>query len=205
MFGKEGPISTSKLLIDELDMGKVNQKNFPLFYYPGKDTKLVGVSIIRDVLHLIPIKNQNVEFTLSEPLVVYTGTYNIQDITSMNSYLNKSKLRYVTVENGVSQIEPQNRIEVYEIDTNDSIVNIETATPFNRNITKKFSRIGTYNSQKVIHKVFSMPFGGFLATTETKIMYFSHDNCTTPTSSKGFIKRKTEIVEVRPPPFFGTS
>ena len=196
LFGMNNVISTSNISIAEKDYTKINTDFPPCFYFSGESHKIIGVSLFKDIIHIIPIKYHNAEFALSEPVVMIIGESLVGDIIWLNSYKTRDKLRLVTIEHWFLPINNEYQINVYELDDNNTIKKMNKETPFNRNITKKFTWISTFRSDKFIYKLASLPFGGFLAWSDTKIMYFDHKDCSTSISSQGFLRGESSIIDI---------
>lgn len=192
-FGKGTETFTSKAVLEAADYPQLNNVAPPCFYYPGESTKLIGALLHKNLLHLIPIKGQNAEYKLSDPVTVSIGDSDIEDLTALNSYLTRSKLLFASIEHNSNPVSFNYELKVYEIEDKNTIENSNFISPFNRDLTEKFKVLGTYYSEKAIHKVVSMPFGGFLAFTSAKIMYFSADDFSQPRSTQGLFKDVSKV------------
>ena len=162
----------------------------------------------RNLLHLIPIVCQNAEYKLVDPATFSIGDSNILDLTAIISDNTRSKIMLAWIEqNNYSINTPPNIfnknndgqpivnhiLNVYEIDDKNTIESSSKISPFNRDLTDNFKLIGKFDSDSPLNRVISMPFGGFVAFTPSKVIYFSSDNISKPFSTQGIIKDMSNV------------
>lgn len=209
LFSKKGTILWSKGYLEAMDYPKIELYNPPLFYFPGETTKTIGALLHRNLLHLIPIVCQNTEYKLTDPITVSIGESNIKDLTAIISDNTRSKLTLAWIEeNNILSYQSSSNINnkssegnssvfytinVYEIEDKNSIENSNKYSPFNRDMTDKFKLIGKYDSDNQLSRVISMPFGGFVSFTSSKIIYFASDNISKPFTTQGIIKDMSNV------------
>ena len=99
----------------------------------------------------------------------------------------------IYIKNNDGQSTANYTLNVYEIDDKNSIENWNKYSPFNRDMTDKFKLVGKYESESELSRVVSMPFGGFVSFTSSKIIYFSSDGISKPFTTQGIIKDMSNV------------
>lgn len=136
---------------------------------------------------------QNAEYKLNDPVTVSIGMSDIEDLTALNSYLTRSKLIFASIEHNAQSVTSDYQLNIYEVEDKDTIAKSNYVSPFNRDLTEKFRVIGRYESDKVMHKLVSLPFGGFLTFTASKIIYFSSHDYSKPYATQGLFKAVSKV------------
>lgn len=186
-------MSVSKGLLEAADYPQVNLEIPPCFYYAGENIKLLGALLHRNLLHLIPISLQNGEYKLTDPVTVSVGDSDIEDLTSLNASSTRSKVIFASIEHNALAVTSDYELSVYEIEDKDTIAKSNQISPFNRDLTEKFRSVGKYQSSKAMNKVVSMPFGGLLVFTSSKIIYFEHGDYNRPFATQGLFKDVSKV------------
>ena len=169
-----------------------------MFYHAGDKDRVIGALIHRNLLHLIPVKTENNQYKLSDPVTVMIGESDIEDLTALNSGYTREKLSFVCIEHHPRSVTTEYCLNIYEIESKDTIAQSNELSPFDRDLTEKFSK---KQLDHVVSKVVSMPFGGFLAFSSTRVMYFADSESSSPASTQGFFK---EISRVKSTSFIDT-
>lgn len=144
-------------------------------------------------MHLIPVVSQNAEYKLNDPVTVSIGMSDIEDLAALNSYLTRSKLIFASIEHNAHSVTSDYQLNIYEVEDKDTIAKSNNVSPFNRDLTEKFRVIGRYESDKVMHKLVPLPFGGFLTFTASKIIYFSSHDYSKPYATQGLFKAVSKV------------
>jgi len=142
---------------------------------------------------MIPIECQNAEYKLSDPVTVMIGDADIEDITALNINFANSKMTFAVIEHDVHAVTSEYELNVYELQNSETTKKSSVVCPFNRDLTEKFIKLGTYDSNKELHNLYPMPFGGYLAFTPSKVLYFANKDYSKPYATQGLFKDISKV------------
>ena len=178
-FGDEGPKQVSKIMLEAADFPPIDLNRPPLFYHLSEYDKVIGALLHKNLLHVIPIILINGQYKLSDPITIYVGESDVEDLIALNTTSTTNMLQFAYYES-IDLTKTSHKISVYQVENKETVAKSRDTSPFNKDFTDQFNCIASYTYDGCITKLTSLPFGGFIVFTPLTIMYFSSRNYTKP-------------------------